>query len=147
LRGVQAADDGGQIAQSIRQIVGRGRAFDRYRTAEMARARLLIVAFVIAAGAFLVFPGLDLATSGLFFVPGQGEHGAELADDLQRFCSLYGGENIAYGQLSADEVMQDWMNSAGHKANILNCSFKAIGVGIGHGGSYGTYWTQDFGSR
>lgn len=38
----------------------------------MARARLLILAFVIATAAFLVFPGLDLATSGLFFVPGQG---------------------------------------------------------------------------
>ena len=37
------------------------------------------------------------------------------------------------------------MKSTGHRANILNCSSRAIGVGIGRGGSYGTYWTQDFG--
>jgi uncharacterized protein YkwD len=43
--------------------------------------------------------------------------------------------------------MKGWLASAGHRANILNCSTKALGVGIGHGGRYGTYWTQDFGSR
>ena len=39
-----------------------------------------------------------------------------------------------------------WMNSSGHRANILNCSNKAIGVGVGKGGTYGIYWTQDFGT-
>ena len=44
--------------------------------------------------------------------------------------------------------MTGWMNSAGHRANILNCANQALGVGIGHGGQrYGIYWTQDFGSR
>jgi uncharacterized protein YkwD len=55
------------------------------------------------------------------------------------------GENIAAGYTTAASVMTAWMNSSGHRANILNCSSKAIGVGIGKGGSYGTYWTQDFG--
>lgn len=53
-----------------------------------------------------------------------------------------GGENIAQGQRSAAEVHDAWMNSEGHRANILNCSFTAIGVGL-HAGSW--TWTQNFG--
>ncbi|WP_239329435.1 CAP domain-containing protein [Frankia sp. CiP3] len=55
-------------------------------------------------------------------------------------------ENIAAGQRTPAEVMTGWMNSAGHRENILNCSLKQIGVGYGVGGSYGMYWTQDFGT-
>jgi uncharacterized protein YkwD len=55
------------------------------------------------------------------------------------------GENIAAGQSTAQSVMASWMNSAGHKANILNCDSTTMGVGIGHGGPYGIYWTQVFG--
>ncbi|MEU5851661.1 CAP domain-containing protein [Saccharopolyspora shandongensis] len=51
-------------------------------------------------------------------------------------------ENIAQGYQSADEVMAGWMKSDGHKANILNCSNKTIGVGFD---ANGDYWTQDFG--
>jgi uncharacterized protein YkwD len=55
-----------------------------------------------------------------------------------------GGENIARGQVDAAAVMEAWMNSPGHKANILNCDFKTLGVGV-HFGSGGPWWTQDFG--
>jgi uncharacterized protein YkwD len=55
------------------------------------------------------------------------------------------GENIAAGQRTASAVMASWMSSSGHRANILNCAFKQIGVGVASGGSYGIYWTQDFG--
>jgi uncharacterized protein YkwD len=55
------------------------------------------------------------------------------------------GENIAAGQSTAAAVMRSWMASPGHRANILNCSFTALGVGHATGGSYGHYWTQDFG--
>ncbi|SDP21399.1 Uncharacterized conserved protein YkwD, contains CAP (CSP/antigen 5/PR1) domain [Pedococcus dokdonensis] len=55
------------------------------------------------------------------------------------------GENIAAGQTTASAVMKSWMASSGHRANILNCSFTALGVGHATGGSYGHYWTQDFG--
>ena len=41
-------------------------------------------------------------------------------------------------------VMEAWMNSPGHKANILNCDFKTLGVGV-HLGDGGPWWTQDFG--
>ncbi len=55
-----------------------------------------------------------------------------------------GGENIARGQADAAAVMEAWMNSPGHKANILNCDFKTLGVGV-HLASGGPWWTQDFG--
>ncbi|MFE2278738.1 CAP domain-containing protein [Streptomyces sp. NPDC059454] len=55
------------------------------------------------------------------------------------------GENIACGQRSAAEVVQGWMNSPGHRANILEAGFTRIGVGFAGGGRAGTYWTQLFG--
>jgi uncharacterized protein YkwD len=55
-----------------------------------------------------------------------------------------GGENIARGQADAAAVMDAWMNSPGHRANILNCSFTTLGVGV-HFGTGGPWWTQDFG--
>jgi uncharacterized protein YkwD len=59
---------------------------------------------------------------------------------------LYGSaENIAAGQQTPSAVVTAWMNSSGHRANILACANVAIGVGVGHGGTYGIYWTQDFG--
>ncbi|MEU9277108.1 CAP domain-containing protein [Streptomyces sp. NPDC048342] len=53
------------------------------------------------------------------------------------------GENVAYGYASPEQVMAGWMASPGHKANILNCAFKEIGVGLAQPDSY---WTQDFGT-
>jgi len=55
-------------------------------------------------------------------------------------------ENIAAGQRTPRDVTTGWMNSPGHRANILNCSLVHIGVGYATGGAYGTYWTQDFGT-
>ncbi|MGK4585544.1 sigma-70 family RNA polymerase sigma factor [Kitasatospora sp. HPMI-4] len=56
------------------------------------------------------------------------------------------GENIAHGQSSPADVMDSWMHSPGHRANILNCAFTELGVGVHQGGSGGPYWTQDFGT-
>ena len=56
----------------------------------------------------------------------------------------YAGENIAAGQKSAQEVMNSWMNSSGHRANILNQNYTELGVGYVKGGSYGTEWVQLF---
>ncbi|MET9433252.1 sigma-70 family RNA polymerase sigma factor [Streptomyces sp. NPDC006551] len=55
------------------------------------------------------------------------------------------GENIAKGQRTPAQVMDSWMNSPGHRANILNCSFEEIGIGVHDDG--GPYWTQVFGAR
>nr|WP_240351389.1 sigma-70 family RNA polymerase sigma factor [Streptomyces olivoreticuli] len=56
------------------------------------------------------------------------------------------GENIAYGQQDPASVMDSWMHSDGHRRNILNCSFKEIGVGVNHAPG-GPRWTQVFGAR
>jgi uncharacterized protein YkwD len=52
-------------------------------------------------------------------------------------------ENIAKGYSTAAAVVDGWMNSSGHRANILNCTYTDIGVGYAKAG--GPYWTQDFG--
>ncbi|MCF1508744.1 CAP domain-containing protein [Streptomyces glomeratus] len=51
------------------------------------------------------------------------------------------GENVAYGYATPEQVMAGWMSSPGHRANILDCAFKQIGVGLAQPGDY---WTQDF---
>lgn len=62
------------------------------------------------------------------------------------------GENIAAGYSSPQEVMNGWMNSSGHRANILNCAFQHIGVGYYYlandtgSVNYHHYWTQVFAS-
>ena len=54
------------------------------------------------------------------------------------------GENIAYGQTTPEQVMNSWMNSSGHRANILNVDFTSIGVGYTQSSSGTPYWTQLF---
>ncbi len=56
----------------------------------------------------------------------------------------YAGENIAAGQKTPEQVMTDWMNSSGHRANILNKNYTQLGVGFYNGGQYGTEWVQLF---
>ncbi|MGW2560033.1 CAP domain-containing protein [Streptomyces sp. NPDC001514] len=53
-------------------------------------------------------------------------------------------ENIARGQADAETVMRSWMNSDGHRANILNCDYRTMGVGV-YFADGGPWWTQDFG--
>lgn len=53
------------------------------------------------------------------------------------------GENIAWGQSTPEQVMDSWMNSPGHRGNILNASYTKLGVGcVKNSGRY--YWTQMF---
>ncbi|RKT08618.1 uncharacterized protein YkwD [Streptomyces sp. 3211.6] len=53
------------------------------------------------------------------------------------------GENVAYGYSTPEQVMEGWMNSPGHRRNILDCSYREIGIGLAQPGQY---WTQDFGA-
>jgi uncharacterized YkwD family protein len=64
-------------------------------------------------------------------------------DMMKKFGISYrsAGENIAMGQRTPEEVVKAWMNSSGHRANILNSSYTHIGVG--HVAT-GNYWTQMF---
>lgn len=52
------------------------------------------------------------------------------------------GENIAYGYSTARGVVRAWMRSPSHRRNIVDCDFRAIGVGFNGDGKY---WVQDFG--
>lgn len=54
------------------------------------------------------------------------------------------GENIAYGQRTPQEVMTAWMNSSGHRANILSATYTQIGVGAAKKSDGTWYWTQQF---
>ncbi|GAA3829439.1 CAP domain-containing protein [Streptomyces chiangmaiensis] len=74
-----------------------------------------------------------------------GSDGSAAGDRITRAgyaWSTY-GENVAYGYATPEQVMAGWMSSPGHKANILNCGFKEIGVGLAQPNDY---WTQDFGA-
>ncbi|MGW0770015.1 CAP domain-containing protein [Streptomyces sp. NPDC002676] len=86
------------------------------------------------------------------FVGHTGSDGSSLVDRAQ--AAGYTGwsalaENVAGGQTTAADVVKSWMNSPGHRANILNCSLRNIGVGYvtKPGSTQGTYWTQDFGAK
>lgn len=54
------------------------------------------------------------------------------------------GENIAWGQKSPEQVMNGWMNSDGHRANILNPNFENIGIGYYQDANGVNYWVQLF---
>ncbi|GAA2633335.1 CAP domain-containing protein [Streptomyces vastus] len=74
-----------------------------------------------------------------------GSDGSSMSDRLARvgYSFRSAGENVAAGYGTPESVMAGWMSSSGHKANILNCGFKELGVGLAQPGNY---WTQDFGS-
>ncbi|MFT2015916.1 CAP domain-containing protein [Streptomyces sp. 796.1] len=74
-----------------------------------------------------------------------GPDGSTVGDRVTRSGYTWSavGENIARGQADAAAVMSAWMNSPGHRANILNCSFHEIGLGVEQG-SGGPWWTQVF---
>ena len=67
-------------------------------------------------------------------------------DMMKQFGISYrtAGENIAKGYLSAQSVVNGWMNSSGHRAKILNPSFGTIGVGAYKTSNNTIYWTQMF---
>jgi uncharacterized protein YkwD len=55
------------------------------------------------------------------------------------------GENLAAGQTSPEQVVTDWMNSPGHRENMLQERYTEVGVGLREGGDYGLYWVLEFG--
>ncbi|MFE4976733.1 CAP domain-containing protein [Kitasatospora sp. NPDC056651] len=72
----------------------------------------------------------------------EGEHADHRIEAAGYSWSTW-GENIARGQKDPAAVMDAWMNSPGHRANILNCSFNQLGVGV-RTGANGPWWTQVF---
>lgn len=73
------------------------------------------------------------------------ENGVYMYKELQQYSGTL-AENISAGRMNAQAIVDGWMNSAGHKANILNANYKYIGVGYGQNSSskYKYYATQMF---
>jgi uncharacterized protein YkwD len=88
----------------------------------------------------------ELGTHGNLYISHVSDDGRTFVDRAKaQGYNDPGGENVARGQRDAADVMNSWMNSEGHRANIVNCSFKAIGVGRAKGVDGTLVWGQIFG--
>jgi uncharacterized protein YkwD len=84
----------------------------------------------------------------------KGSNGSSASDRVLNagYNYSYVGENIAAGYTTPEAVVQGWINSPGHRANILNANFKEIGIGYYYlandtgSVNYKSYWTQEFGT-
>ena len=86
----------------------------------------------------------DMAARNYFqhTTPEGVEFSTRITNAGYRFSSA--GENIAKGYATPADVMRGWMNSPGHKANILKCGYKDLGVGVAADAAGSLLWTQDF---
>lgn len=84
----------------------------------------------------------EIQTSFSHTRPDGRKFSSVLTDNNIRFTGA--GENIAWGQTSPEKVMEAWMNSEGHRANILNAKFTKIGVGHLQNAAGRNYWVQLF---
>ena len=108
------------------------------------KAAFLALALAVTAGcgntaadAEIKIPILDSSSAGSY----------KTAAAEAGVTSNYMGENVASGHITPQEVVQDWMDSEGHRANILNPRFTRLGVGLTEntGNSYSGYaWVQIF---
>lgn len=83
------------------------------------------------------------------FFEHRGSNGSQPKDRVLRagYQPRLSGENIAYGPVSAEEVVAGWLASPGHCANIMEPRFRDIGVGLATGRKRGQiYWVQTFGA-
>jgi uncharacterized protein YkwD len=88
----------------------------------------------------------ELGTHGDLYISHVSDDGRDFgARAREQGYTDAGGENVARGQRNAADVMTSWMNSEGHRANILNCSFKALGAGAVRGVDDTIVWGQIFG--
>lgn len=89
----------------------------------------------------------DMVARGFF--AHEAPDGSSVADRVRLAGYPYSlvAENIAAGQRTPEEVVQGWMDSPGHRANLLHPDVREIGVGFTEGGELGTMWTQVFGRQ
>ena len=81
------------------------------------------------------------------FMSHTGSNGSSMADRIRRH-GYRGGwlaENVAMGQSSSQDVMRAWMNSSGHRKNILRRNYRYMGIAYARGRNNRLYWTQTFG--
>lgn len=114
---------------------------------ERSNAGLSALAFDARLQASAEAHSFDMATNNCY-----GHNSCDGTDWRTRVGSNYTGggfgENIAAGYDTPQAVVAGWMNSTGHKANILNANYLGMGIGYSYqaGTTYGHYWTQDFGT-
>ncbi|MEM7179544.1 MAG: CAP domain-containing protein [Spirochaetota bacterium] len=95
----------------------------------------------------------DMATENYFSHDSQDRSGGRLKKScatfkrIRAFSNKAGAENIAAGSSTAKAVINQWMNSSGHRKNMLSKSYKTLGVGYykKSGSKWGNYWVQNFG--
>ncbi|MGN7470587.1 CAP domain-containing protein [Brevibacillus sp. SAFN-007a] len=106
---------------------------------ERAKAGLAPVTMDAALSNVALAKAVDMSSNN-YFDHTSPTYGSPF-DMMKQFGITYmtAGENIAMGQRSPQEVMTQWMNSEGHRKNILNPAFTKIGVGYANG-----YWVQEF---
>jgi uncharacterized protein YkwD len=98
----------------------------------------------------------DMATNNFFSHTGSAGTTVSQRASAAGYSSTFVGENIAAGYDTPEEVMRGWMESPGHRENILNCAYRHIGIGYvyqtddvplaGANWPYYRYWTQVFGA-
>ncbi len=111
---------------------------------ERAKAGLPALKFNWQLSRVARYKSADMANKGYFAhnSPTYGSPFQMMENFGLRFSAA--GENIAYGQRTPAEVMRDWMNSPGHRNNIMSRSFTEIGVGLAKNKNGVCYWTQQF---
>jgi len=116
----------------------------RLVNAERAKAGLPALKFNWELSRVARYKSADMANKGYFShnSPTYGTPFQMMENFGLRFSAA--GENIAYGQRTPAEVMRDWMNSPGHRNNILSRSYTQIGVGLAKNKNGVCYWTQMF---
>jgi uncharacterized protein YkwD len=72
----------------------------------------------------------------------QSSPGQRVTEAGYSFVSV--GENLAAGQRTVEDVVEQWMESDGHRANILGVAWRETGIAVRTGGEYGVYWVQIF---
>jgi uncharacterized protein YkwD len=88
----------------------------------------------------------DMACNNFFSHTGSDGSSSSLRVARQGYIGSYIGENIAAGYSTPESTVNAWMNSSGHRANILNVNYIELGVGYVYrsGSPYGAYWTNAF---
>jgi len=135
-RQAPAADPQNDVQRDVLDLVNTQRR--RYGCADVGRDGRLTAA---ARG-----HAEDMADHGYFAhrSPAGDRAGDRIRD--QGYAWSRFAENIARGQDSAAEVVDDWMNSPSHRENILDCQLRELGVGLSFAGDRTPYWVLNFAS-
>jgi uncharacterized protein YkwD len=115
---------------------------------ERAKANLPALTYQSQLTAAAQLHSADMACNNYFNHTAIDGSGPSERATRQGYSSSFIGENIAAGYSTPKVVVEGWMNSPGHKANILGADYTEIGVGYAYSSKsgYGAYWTAVFGS-